>query len=89
MGSNLIGLVGIATILTIAVLLSSNRKAINFRIVGADSANERAAAGTDKIGLVFRYWRTCKADPAGRPSFSIVFRSLSKKARISFAACAA
>ncbi len=35
MGSNLIGLVGIATILTIAVLLSSNRKAINFRIVGA------------------------------------------------------
>jgi CNT family concentrative nucleoside transporter len=35
MGSNLIGLVGIAVILTIAVLLSSNRKAINFRIVGA------------------------------------------------------
>lgn len=35
MGSNLIGLVGIATILTIAVLLSSNRRAINFRIVGA------------------------------------------------------
>jgi len=35
MGSNLIGLVGIVTILTIAVLLSSNRKAINFRIVGA------------------------------------------------------
>lgn len=35
MGSNLIGLVGIATILTIAVLLSSNRRAINLRIVGA------------------------------------------------------
>ena len=35
MGSNLIGLVGIATILTIAVLLSTNRRAINFRIVGA------------------------------------------------------
>ena len=67
----------------------SSKWSTDFRIVGADNANERAAAGTDKIGLVFRNWRTCKADPAGRPSFSIAFRSLSKRARISFAACAA
>lgn len=35
MSSNLIGLVGIAVILGIAYLLSSNRRAINLRIVGA------------------------------------------------------
>jgi concentrative nucleoside transporter, CNT family len=35
MGSNLIGLVGIAVLLGIAYALSTDRKAINFRIVGA------------------------------------------------------
>jgi CNT family concentrative nucleoside transporter len=35
MGSNLIGLVGIAALLGIAVALSTNRKAINLRVVGA------------------------------------------------------
>ena len=35
MGSNLIGLVGIAVLLGIAYALSTNRKAINLRVVGA------------------------------------------------------
>ena len=42
---NMIGLVGIAVILGIAVLFSSNRKAINFRIVGAAFALQAAIAG--------------------------------------------
>ena len=41
---NLIGLVGIAVILGIAVLFSSNRKAINLRIVGAAFALQAALA---------------------------------------------
>ncbi len=41
---NLIGLAGIAAILGIAVLFSSNRKAINFRIVGAAFALQVAIA---------------------------------------------
>jgi CNT family concentrative nucleoside transporter len=44
MGSNLIGLVGIAVLLGIAVLFSSNRKAINIRVVGAALALQAALA---------------------------------------------
>jgi CNT family concentrative nucleoside transporter len=44
MGSNLIGLVGIAVILGIAVLFSSNRKAINLRVVGAALALQAVIA---------------------------------------------
>lgn len=42
---NMIGLVGIAVILGIAVLFSSNRRAINFRVVGAAFALQAAIAG--------------------------------------------
>jgi len=41
---NLIGLVGIATIIGIAVLLSTNRRAINLRIVGSAFALQAAIA---------------------------------------------
>ena len=44
MSNNLIGLVGIAAILGIAVLFSSNRKAISLRIVGAAFALQAAVA---------------------------------------------
>jgi CNT family concentrative nucleoside transporter len=44
MGSNLIGLVGIAVILGIAVLFSTNRKAINLRVVGAALALQTVIA---------------------------------------------
>ena len=44
MAGNLIGLLGIVTILGIAVLFSSNRKAINLRIVGAAFALQAATA---------------------------------------------
>jgi CNT family concentrative nucleoside transporter len=44
MGSNLIGLVGIVVILGIAYALSSNRKAINLRIVGAAFGLQTAMA---------------------------------------------
>ena len=44
MGSNLIGLVGIGVILGIAYALSSNRKAINLRIVGAAFGLQAAMA---------------------------------------------
>lgn len=44
MGSNLIGLVGIVVLLGIAVLFSSNRKAINLRVVGAAFALQTALA---------------------------------------------
>lgn len=44
MPSNLIGLVGIAAILGLAVLFSTNRKAINLRIVGAAFALQAAVA---------------------------------------------
>jgi CNT family concentrative nucleoside transporter len=42
---NLIGLAGIVVILSIAVLFSSNRKAINLRVVGAAFALQAAVAG--------------------------------------------
>ncbi len=45
MSGNLIGLVGIVVLLAIAFLLSSNRKAINLRIVGAAFALQVAIAG--------------------------------------------
>jgi CNT family concentrative nucleoside transporter len=48
--SNLIGLVGIVTILAIAFAFSSNRKAINLRIVGAAFALQAA------IATVVLYW---------------------------------
>lgn len=44
MGSNLIGLVGIVVLLGIAVLFSSNRKAINLRVVGAAFALQASLA---------------------------------------------
>ena len=44
MSGKLIGLVGIAVILGIAYLISSNRKAINIRIVGAAFALQLALA---------------------------------------------
>lgn len=44
MAGNLIGVLGVVTILGIAVLFSSNRKAINFRIVGAAFALQAATA---------------------------------------------
>ena len=44
MGSNLIGLVGIVVLLGIAVLFSSNRKAINLRVVGAAFALQATLA---------------------------------------------
>jgi len=44
MSGNLIGIVGIAAILGIAFLLSSNRKAINLRIVGAAFALQAVVA---------------------------------------------
>lgn len=44
MPDNLIGLVGIATIIGIAVLLSTNRRAINLRIVGSAFALQAAIA---------------------------------------------
>ncbi len=44
MSGKLIGLVGIAVLLGIAYLLSSNRKAINFRVVGAAFALQAAVA---------------------------------------------
>ncbi|MEJ2297901.1 MAG: NupC/NupG family nucleoside CNT transporter [Woeseiaceae bacterium] len=50
--SNLIGLAGILVILGIAVLFSSNRKAINLRIVGA------AFAVQVVIATVVLYWET-------------------------------
>ncbi len=42
---NLIGLIGIAVILGIALLFSSNRKAINLRVVGAAFALQASIAG--------------------------------------------
>jgi len=45
MAGSWIGVLGIATILGIAVLFSSNRKAINLRIVGAAFALQAAIAG--------------------------------------------
>lgn len=48
--SNLIGIVGIAAILGIAVLFSSNRKAINLRIVGAAFALQVV------IAVIVLYW---------------------------------
>ena len=50
MTSKLIGLVGIAAILAIAVLLSTNRKAINLRIVGAAFALQALMAA------IVLYW---------------------------------
>lgn len=44
MGSNLIGLVGIVVLLGIAVLFSSDRKAINLRVVGAALALQAVIA---------------------------------------------
>lgn len=44
MPGNLIGIVGIAVILGIAIAFSSNRKAINFRVVGAALALQAAIA---------------------------------------------
>ena len=41
---NLIGIVGIIVILAIAVLFSSNRKAINLRVVGAAFVLQAAIA---------------------------------------------
>ena len=45
MSGNLIGLLGIVVILVIALLISSNRKGINLRIVGAAFALQAAIAG--------------------------------------------
>jgi len=45
MPDNLIGIVGIIVILSIAVLFSSNRKKINLRVVGAAFALQAAIAG--------------------------------------------
>ena len=54
---NLIGLVGIAVLLGIAVLASSNRKAINLRIVGAAFATQAVVAVLVLLRDKYDYWR--------------------------------
>jgi CNT family concentrative nucleoside transporter len=52
MPSNLIGILGIIVILTIAVLFSSNRKAINLRVVGAAFSLQVAVA----VFVIYSDW---------------------------------
>ena len=66
MSGNYIGVIGIIVILGIAVAFSSNRKAINFRVVGAALALQVAVATFvlyfDAGRVVYRYaqyGRTC------------------------------